>query len=210
MVRCITPLRPQSPLVPPSEVAVVKGDLVVVQEICGTSAAGWREGRLRYDGVTFNRRKTRIYEGCQDVPHFSQSPAERLLGSCHAELHLGHMPALVDRQHGRPRKWFRFISRRYREHVHAPWGPCYGAVGSVICMQHDRHPSLVQISCASRHRYPELFQLVAIGSCEGIRSFGVDYAEIVRVYGFPSCSAGIISGNVELGVQTCRKKGYEQ
>ena len=149
MVRCIPSLRPEPPLVPSAEIPVVEGDLVVVQEIGRSSAAGISQRCLRHDSVSLYRGQARIKKGREDVPHFSEGPAERLLRLRHSELHLGHMSALMYGEHRRPRHGFRCIWGRNREHVHPSRGPCHRPVCSVVCMQDDRHASLVHVACAS-------------------------------------------------------------
>ena len=91
MVRGIIALGHEPPFVPCAEIAVVEGDLVVVQEVCGTSAAGIGQCRFGYDGVSFKVRHAQIQLCSNAVPHLADKPAERLVGTLQADLHLAYV-----------------------------------------------------------------------------------------------------------------------
>ena len=206
MVRRISSLGHEAPSVPFAEVPAVEGYLVVVQEIRSPSPAGIREGSFSDDGISFDVRHSRIDQRRHDVPHLSKEPAERLVGPCHTELHLGHMPSFMDGKHGGPWQRFRCIRGREGEEVHPFRCPCDRTVGCIVGMHHYRHPALVQITGASGNRYPVFFELVSVYPCEGVGALGIYYPEIVRVDAVPSQPSGIVTGNVELCPQTCRKQ----
>ena len=96
MVRGISSLRTEPPLVPSAEISVIESDLVIVQEVGGPASAGICKCGFRNHGITFDVRQAGIKKGSQNIPHLTEEPADRLLCLCHSELHLGHMSSFVD------------------------------------------------------------------------------------------------------------------
>ena len=146
VVRRIMLLGYESPSVPASEVPLVEGHPVIVQEIGRTASS--RRGPCGFcdDSITFHVRYSRISYRYEYVPHLSEEPAERPEGLGHSELHLADVTRLMDGKHGAPWNRLGIICRRKCEKVHPFRGPCDRTVRRIVCMKHDGHLSSVSLS----------------------------------------------------------------
>ena len=179
------------PFVPVAPVAVVEGEVVIVQEISGAPPAGGREGRFRDDGVAFQECR-RGEEGADSTgPHLAHEvihPTERLPVG---QLHLGDMAGFMDRQLRHPGQRDGTVRFRVRVQVHPFRRPGHGSVGiRVERMQDDRRPAPLQAAgrhaCAPSHDRLPFFQVQEIGPRQGIQPFRIDDAVMVRLHLRPS------------------------
>ena len=150
------------PFVPVAPVAIVEGEVVVVQEIGVTPAAGGRKGRFRHDCVPFQERRRCIKGAYRAGPHFSHEevdPSERTPVS---QLHLRYMAGLVGGKLRHPGKREGAVGLGVGIKVHPFRRPGHGAVGvGIIGMQDDRCPTPLQVTRghpgALSHQRPPFF-----------------------------------------------------
>ena len=88
IIRIIISLRAIKPLRPSSEVSVIEGYSVIIQEVRSSASSGRSERSFSNNCISFNEIHFRIQNRYQNIPHLAENTVERLLEIGHSELHL--------------------------------------------------------------------------------------------------------------------------
>ena len=211
VVRAGLLVRAVHPLVPVTPVAVVEGEVVVVQEVSVTPAAGGRKGRFRHDSVSFQERRRRIEGAYRTGPHFAHEEVDPSERTPVGQLHLCHMARLVGGELRHPREGEGAVRFGMGIEVHPFRRPGHGAVGiGIMGMQDNRCPAPLQASrrhpgALSRQR-PPFFQVDGIGPRQRVHPLRIDDAEMFRSDGGPAAER---VGPVLVELGRCGRPGQE-
>ena len=179
--------RPVDPLVPVPPVAVVEGEMVVVQEVGVASAAGVREGCFRGDGIAFQENRRGIEGAHGAAPHFAHQIVHPLERTPIGQLHLRHVPGFMGGKLRHPGLGIGPVGLRMGVQVHPLRGPGHGAVGiGVPGVQDDGRPAPLQAAGrhagARPHHGLPFLQVHDIGLRQGIQPLRINDAEMLRAH----------------------------
>ena len=179
------------PLVPVAPVAVVKGDMVIIQEIPVPAASGARQGCFGDDGIPFQEGLRGEQGGNGARPHFAHQVVDPAEGPAVGELHLRDMAGFMDRELGHPGQGHGPVGLRMGVQVHALGSPGHRAVGvGIEGMEDDRKPAPLETdgihSGAHAHGGLPFFEVQGIGPGQGIHLFGIYEAVVRRAEGGPA------------------------